>query len=368
MKILLCANIGKTNQYIEEISKAYQKQGHDVIFGSKNFFFSNFIPDIVHIQWPEALYRWNYKSKNKIKIIKLIEERLLFYSKNKIPIVYTVHNIIPHENVSDFDKNIFNIIASQSNIIIHHGKKSITLAKKVYPKCKKAKHIIAPHGPYPFVKKDSLSARKHYNIPMNKYVLLNFGLQRSYKGPAFINSVHKKSKTNTFLFTIGPPKVDFYIKNKWISFIIKFYKKIIIPYWKKTFSFLFKNKKTILREVPNDEIPIIMAAIDIVFLGHKKGLNSGLLALAASYGKPVIFPNIGNFKNQLDGWDWFETYDPGNTDSAIKALKKIYKRIKNNNSVPGQVTFNNNNWLKNNSWDNHVKIIVESIKKYKNEI
>ena len=47
-----------TNEYVELLADAYIRQNIQVIFEEQNFLFSNFVPDIVHIQWPESIYRW----------------------------------------------------------------------------------------------------------------------------------------------------------------------------------------------------------------------------------------------------------------------------------------------------------------------
>ncbi|MGM0568723.1 MAG: hypothetical protein ACQESB_05850 [Elusimicrobiota bacterium] len=230
--------------------------------------------------------------------------------------------------------------------------------KKTYPKCKDANHIICPHGPYPYAEKDPRIARNAYKLPGKKYVLLNFGIQRPSKGLKFINKVIKKYAGNEYyLFTIGPLKT--YKGRKKI--IRKFNDMILIPNLFKISTVLSKTKKTVLRKVSNDEIPSIVAASDIFFLGHNKGLNSGLLALAATYEKPVVFPDIGNFEHQMSGWPLYETYQAGDVKSAVKALETMLSRI--SQYSPGTVKVDNKKWLECNSWDIHVKGIMEALQK-----
>ncbi len=359
MNILLLENISRTNQYIAQLSKAYQKKGHCVILGSDNFFYSNFIPDFVHIQWPESLYLWNNTVKNK-KTIFLFEKRLRFYSENNVPVVYTIHNILPHDNPSLFDEKIFYIVSKFTNIFVHHGEKSIYLIKERYPFSKKSKHIVCPHGPYPYIKKDSSIAKKFYNLPENKIIYLNFGLQRPYKNSSFTTSVFKNLPSNNFLFTIGP---QMFCSNKEESlkfFFGKLNDKILSPYYRKTTNPFSKNKKAFLREVKNVEIPQIMAATDAFFLGHKSGLNSGLLPLAASYKKPVVFPDIGNFKEQLIEWPWKKCYTPNDIASARKAVCNISSSIIENKNIRH---FDNKKWLVENSWEKHVSNIIVEVEK-----
>jgi len=360
MKILLCEKAEGKNHYIKNLANEYIKRGHSVIFGVNNFLYSSFLPDIVHIQWPEAIYKWSIKLPRNKNSLDLLKKRLEWYSKNNISIIYTVHNILPHENSDNFDKKFFNQILKNSNLVVHHGKSSIKKIKTEFPICRNSKHIIAPHGPYNYINYNSKKAKNLYKLPLDKYVYLNFGAQREYKGNSFSKKVFKKwNNKNVFFFTIGEKK--YYSKNNNLySKINRHLKKITNENVYKILNKFTKKEKTILKSINNKEIPKIMAASDVVFLGHQSGLNSGILALAASYKKPIVFPDIGNFKEQLIGYHDFETYSVSNINSAKNAIKRINNKIKYKG--PGKININNEKWLKENSWEKHVKVILSNIK------
>lgn len=356
MHILLCESAKTTNTYIEHLSGAYEKSDCHVVFGVENFLFSNFLPDMVHIQWPEAIYRWRFELQNNEKTLKFIEKRLCFYSNNKIPIVYTVHNLLPHENPSSFDKKIYTLFLKYSDVIVHHGDKSISLLKKEFPVCEDSCHIIAPHGPYPFIKSSQEESRVKYALPKSECILLNFGKQRVNKGADFIKTViNSWNNPNAHLFTIGSKNYKNHIKGPLATIRIAMKKRV--DFLSSKFS---RRSTEIFKHVEEVEIPQIMAASDIVFLGHHAGLNSGLLSLAATYKKPVVFPDIGNFKEQLKGWDWYECYKVGDINSAVAALERMYKRLKREENCVS--SFDNANWRKENSWEKHVKNILKSVK------
>ncbi|MDY7029698.1 MAG: hypothetical protein SVR04_15510, partial [Spirochaetota bacterium] len=320
MILLLCADISETNQYIQLLSDAYQKAGHQVILGVDNFFHSDFKPAFVHVQWPEALYKW--KEITDESAITPFKSRLAWFTQRRIPIVATFHNTKPHDYDSQAYKSVYEILYGTAQIIVHHGKASIELLKRDVPGCQYAQHIVCPHGPYPFEFFDPATARRLYGIPQQAFVLLNFGRQRAYKGHDFIKHVFKKWQKKAFLFTIGP-------KSASMAHLSPANKLIGVAHQKLSscpsgvFPALLKNKLTLLQDISHNEIPAIMAGSDVLFSGHTSGLNSGLLSLAASYSKPVVFPDIGNFKEQLNGWPWSEPYEVGNADSAINALDRI---------------------------------------------
>jgi len=364
MNILIPDRIGEFNLYTKHLATAYQNIGHCVIYDVQNFLFSDFLPDFVHIQWPESIYRWEQKLPENKNTLVMLNDRLYRYSKAKIPIVYTVHNILPHENTTEFSKEFCKAILNYSDIIVHHGKSSITLLKDIFPDCRNKNHIVCPQGPYARITEDWQKSRFYYKLPLSKYIFLNFGLQRSYKGFKFTKKVFNKFQDpNFYLFTIGP-KIAEKQKSSFFKIVRQVKCKIELRIAENT-SVLFNNMKSILRSVPNDEIPKIMAAVDAFFLGHQDGLNSGLLSLAATYGKPIIFPMLGNFNEQLEGWLYKEPYIANNAQSATEALIKMRARL--NNYSPGRIIFDNSEWLELHSWNKHVNNIVNAVEILKNK-
>jgi len=193
-------------------------------------------------------------------------------------------------------------------------------------------------------------------------VFLNFGRQRAYKSPGFAADVFRAlNRQDSFLFTIGPADAS---RTRGAAAAGTCaaggpFKKLL----RLATGGPRTGAKTLSRTVPPEEIPRILAACDCMFLGHSAGLNSGLLALAASYGKPVVFPDIGNFRDQLQGWEWHEPYAAGDAGSALGALIKMLGRIAGRR--PGDVAFDNRQWLDAHAWSRHVDMIVEAVTEHK---
>lgn len=324
------------NEYIRLLADAYSKDGHEVIFGEQNFMFSTFAPDILHIQWPEAIYRWHKLVDMNENGFENVRKKLKWYKKNRTKIVYTAHNIIPHDNTDSFDERIYSLIMSYADIIVHHGKSSIAMIEEKYPLSKTKRHIVSPHGPYDREEMPLKEVtRDNYNLPQNKAVFTSFGLQRAYKGYNFSCEVFKKwGNLEALFFSIG---------------------KIIYP--KNPFNIDEKSPfcMQIDKRVTSNEIPEIMALTDVFFLGHLSGLNSGAISLALTYEKPIVFPDIGNFKEQVKGWKMYETYEVGNIDSAIDALSRIQAKKRLNKRL------SNKEWLQKNSWEIHIRNIISAI-------
>ncbi|NNL99371.1 MAG: hypothetical protein HKO62_01385, partial [Gammaproteobacteria bacterium] len=149
MNILLVERINDANEYIELLAEAYEANGHTVVLDVQNFLFSSYVPDVVHLHWPEAIYRWRHRLPLDETTITLIEDRLRWYRERGAVIVYTAHNLLPHSAESaDFARQIYSRMLTHVDIVLHHGTASIPLLKTELPECAGADHIVAPHGPY----------------------------------------------------------------------------------------------------------------------------------------------------------------------------------------------------------------------------
>ena len=108
------------------------------------------------------------------------------------------------------------------------------------------------------------------------------------------------------------------------------------------------------KKITIKDMSCYFAAADIVLLSHESGLNSGILSMAATYSKPVVYPDIGNFIEQIQDWI-SESYRCGDVEDAIKALDTMAERITQ------KVEMDNTKWLANNSWDIHVNRILTAV-------
>ena len=350
MKILMVDCPGE-NEYIESLLNAYKGLGHEVYCGLHNFFYSNCIPDVLHVHWPESLYRWHkILSVNNENIYELIKERLAWFKGRSTKIVYTVHNLKPHNRNNAIDTGIFNLILQNADILVHHCKKSVDIVCEQYSDVlsNDKKHLICPHGDYllNYKKIDKKVARSRYKIPENKIITINFGTQSPYKNEKFITTVfdlvENKSKYLIFAGRFDHPKGNIF--NNWYLKLRNKARKCI----------KYHDRKYIYKLFQLEEIPYIMACADIAFLGQKEALNSGFIALAATYSIPVVIPDIGCFKESVDAWS-YKTYKAGDTASAALGLNSMYSEIE------GAHVKSNTEWLAAHAWHKHAEKILQAI-------
>lgn len=338
------------NSYITSLIKTYIKIGHTVVCGGSNFFESNFVPDILHIHWPDRLYKWHVLAdKDQNKQYDIVKSRLDFYKNSNVKIVHTIHDMHPHYEHNSIDRQFYELVIEYSDILVHHCNNSIEIMSKQYSRIKEKTNIVCRHGDYLVDYKDLTmeEARSNLNISYEKFVILNFGNQQWYKGFDNIEKIFSELKINEkFLVNAGNFSYSgFSTFGRELKKIHNYYKN------KRN----YKRKKYILKVIDLNQIPTLFNAADIVLLGHKHGLNSGVLNMAATFAKPVVFPSIGCFQEQMEKWE-HKMYKVNNVSEAAKKVTEYYEMKKNKNFV-----FNNSNWLKENSWDNHCHKIINSI-------
>lgn len=342
MKILIPSD-NIRNAYIPSLVEAYQKAGCEVVIGQANFYNSDWIPDMVHFQWPESIFKGNDYSIYG-ETYNVIKKRIEFYRSKNVIFIWTIHNVKPHESDSkDLDAQVYKLLVNETDIFVHHGKKSVEIMGTIYPDILKKSNLICPHGDYLIQYKDvdKGTAREKLNLPVNAKILMNFGLIKGYKGFDLLKDIFKGWKANNkFLFIAGDfligSSIPLRIKRFWLG-------KIRTRTRKYGYHFDY---------IHNSDVALFMSACDAIILTHKSGLTSGVIPLAITFKKPIVYPNLGNFEEQVIGWESAKCYQSSNVDSAIKALNSLELNTE---------VISNKEWLAKNSWDEHVRKILERI-------
>lgn len=233
-------------------------------------------PDIIHFQFfrkdiPESLF---YSILNRLKIT----------------LVYTAHNVLPHERrKADFFFKLL-VLKSSRAIIVHSRslKKMLTYKFKINPN----KIAIIPHGNFDiYLPKEKLSqaiSRKKLGLFVNDNVMLFFGNIREYKGlDLLLQAFRIASKHDEYLKLViaGSP----YSKK------LENYYQELIAMMKLDDRILFHSKF-----IPNSKISLYFEASDLVMLPYKNIYHSGIMHLAFSFGKPVIATRVGDFEEIIE--------------------------------------------------------------------
>ncbi len=298
------------NVYVRELGRAYQELGCDVFFGPENFFESNVAPDILHINWPEDLYRaFGYGGRRGD--LTAFARRLDWFKERGSKLVWTVHNEKPHEGFPGVtDSSAYQLVIDAADVIHHHCDCSRERLEAAYEFDDSKSFFIAPHGHY-FAYPNTISrdqARRKLGINERAFVYLHFGAIRGYKGIEQVMRAFRAVREST----------DHLLVAGRLSSSMSLRQRISLAITKR----LRKGTTLHLRTIESDDIQIYLNAADCVVLGHTQGLNSGVAILGLSFGRPVIGPELGCIPAVLrDGPNLL--YSPGNVEQLKSRMREV---------------------------------------------
>jgi len=230
--------------------------------------------NILHLHWINALYKPEDGSSIRSFFKTLKHAKKLGYK-----ILWTVHNLVPHESSNPAkEQEIRKKVSLMADCIFVHGNFARETVGLEYGAADETIYVM-PHGHYHGFYKNDISksdARKQLLIDENDYVFLFFGSIRAYKGleelvESFIRINANHPATTLLIAGRGLDKqIDAYLKTKT-------HKKII----------------TRIGFIPDDEVQVFLNASDVMVLPYKNVLTSGTALLALSFFTPVIAPSIG---------------------------------------------------------------------------
>jgi hypothetical protein len=323
-RILMACSPILNNPYVLTLARGIESETYLVDVDKEPFWNpEENIYDIIHIHWPEALFRqWLIPQEEGRMVLKAILQQ---WKQKGTKIVYTRHDEITHyTRQAEESKKLFDIIESEADALIHLGNYS----KETFLKEKSIagqKHFVIPHHVYDQLygeqgiaghtlkgtgacNDSSAEARALLSIPMDKFVILAFG--------TFRDSEEKQLIRNAFN-TLDVPN-----------------KYLVAPSWNhvnredERSDAVFSEGSAFLGDwiVEDEMVPCYFSAADVVFLQRIRTLNSGNLPLGFLFNKTVVGPAIGNMNEYLNNVDNF-SFDPTNPASVVSALESACRRV-----------------------------------------
>lgn len=253
--------------------------------------------NLIHIQWCLL-------PLIDIFFIKLVKMTL------KIPIVYTAHNILPHE-IKFYDKFFFSKIYNMVDVIIVHSNNIATELKNLFGiRSDKIYVIELPiFDDYHIENLSREDARGLLNIKLNEKVILFFGLIRDYKGLDILLDATKLVKEmglNVTLIIAG--KCDNFEK----------YENKIRE------NSMDKNVIKFIHFIPSSLVEKVFCADDVLILPYKKTYGSAVLLTGIAFNKPAIVTDTGHLPEVItDGKHGF-VIPPNDSEKLAEAIYKFF--------------------------------------------
>ena len=236
-------------------------------------------PHIIHFQWVADPTEDYYL----IVLLQLL----------RFKVIYTAHDVIPHEHDTPENRTAFNRIYQRVDKIIVHAKsikKEITRLFNV----DKNKIYVVPHGSNDlFFNHQNLSkkaARQVLSIPIEKRVILFFGSIRRYKGLEYLIEAFKDVRDgvgNVMLLIAGQ---------------IHDGEPAAFHYYSNLIGQLAccDDVMCINEYIPLEQVKNYFSAADVVVLPYIQASQSGVLLSAYAAGRPVIVTDTGGLSEVVE--------------------------------------------------------------------
>lgn len=239
---------------------------------------------ILHLHWLHPFY----DAENQASVTKFIDA-IIYAKELKYKIVWTAHNLMPHEMNESTEKNHLHvrksIIKLCDHIIVHDLRAGEALGHKF--RIEQEKISVAPHGlyektmqPNPELKRKLKSALQ---IDPSRFTVLLAGRIRGYKGIERALKIFTKGPmnllSNTTLIIAGYPddeNID--------SLIMRAAAE-------------FKNIKYVRGSISDQDLETLFISADACLLPYEKSATSGLAYLSLSYSTPLITSNLPAFED-----------------------------------------------------------------------
>jgi beta-1,4-mannosyltransferase len=259
--------------------------------------------DILHFHWPEIHYQ---RSSTLLTLLKfghfaafLLAAIILGHT-----VVWTVHNLEPHESSPLVDRWARRLMARAAWVVAHcqwaaeEARRRWRLRREI---------LVAHHGHYIGRYPDGVSrdaARWQLGLPLDARVFLHLGALRRYKGVENLMSAFQQLDGAHLRLLIAGQVRDETLGEAIRQQAIKDPRIIFHPGF-----------------VPEHMVQLYLRAADMMVLPYTAVTTSGSLMLALSFGCGVVAPSMGCIPEMIDTSAGF-LYNPEEEGGLLKALRQ----------------------------------------------
>ncbi len=258
-------------------------------------------PDILHIQW--------------IPMVRKLPFEIWFLSLVKklgIKLVYTVHNVLPHDTGKKFVP-VFRRVYQEVDALICHtdeAKSRLILEFSVDPE----RIWVIPHGPLLHdAKRDSVKASKAaLSLPENETLVLWQGIIRPYKGLDFLLEGWRRLDARSLnarlvIAGTGEAKLLQAIKDQVAQLGLQ------------------ESVRLDFRFIPDEELPTYYQASDILVYPYRTVTTSGALMTALAYQKAIVATKLPAFQEILRDEETALLVDYSDVDALASSLRRLIR-------------------------------------------
>ncbi len=281
--LLACPPSG--NPYVSELVRSLnERPGVTCVQSHSEFLNTDRLDyDVVHFQWPEAIFGW--KAGCTERGLQRLNEQLSKCRLQGIKLVGTVHNETPHVWANQLDSRLYESVYRNLDAFVHLGQTSVALLKASRQALDSSRHRVIPHGNYGIFR--ALQSDEAIGITKRqRFTLLCFGAVRK---PAEVNLICRVADS---LSAIGG---DLVVAGRVYSGT----RRKLRYYQMQVPLFVRRNVRLISGKIPDERVAAIVSDCDALLIPRVDTLNSGNVALGFTFGKVVVGPDIGVIGEEL---------------------------------------------------------------------
>ena len=246
---------------------------------------------VLHFHWPERHFDRRRPGSALGFALRLLLARALGYR-----LVWTVHNLAPHDGTNAGDRLVRAVLGRTATLVVHCETARALLGRAG------SRAIVIPHGNYVGRYPNGVTpgaARARLGLEPEARVLLAFGQLRPYKGlDALVAAFATVAAPTARLVIAGQPLGD-----------------AALPAGGDA------RVRIFARHVPDAEVQLFLNAADVVVLPYRSILTSGSAMLALSFGRGIVAPRAGCLA-ELERSGAALLYDPSDPDGLASALRR----------------------------------------------
>lgn len=259
---------------------------------------------ILHLNWPQFFYRgedgfeaWH------ARFTRFVEA--LYYARHLgYGIVWTLHNLYPHEQpYPEIDRIGRLIVADLADAVIGHCAHALELAREHFYRTDRI--YVIPHGHFIDAYPNEISrseARAQLGIGAEQFVYVFVGNLRQYKGVETLLDTFARLPGDDVTLLMATRARD--------------------TYGCQVLDRAHAMGRTSVHTAemfPNEAFQVFLNAADVAALPFTDMLTSGSAILALSFGVPVLLPAIGCLPELLREGGGI-LYDPAPPDALLTAM------------------------------------------------
>lgn len=296
--------------FVAQLASAYRRRDWEVAVGVANFDLHVARYDLVHLQWPEELSDWNPPSVARLREILA---RLDDWAQ-EARLLITVHNLRPHRRGDDAQyRELLEGVYERVHALAHFTETSCALVAEEFPVAARRENVVTGFFNFDALlppQRDPAHARATLGFDPDDFVLLVFGGLREWAELALVRDAFAAAKVSRKRLLIcgrydepGPPWRQRWRRWNWAR-------------WLRS-----ERAVAVTEFIPDDEVHRVLDAADALLVPRLDVLNSGVPALAASFGKTIIAPRCGAFPELLAGTGNL-LYTAGDSQDCARAIRE----------------------------------------------